>query len=240
MNRQIFSFTLGLFALFVSSEALGQGKVISLLKGELLDQSGVKVAGANIAVFKGYDKVITTKSTPEGKFQGILPGAGTYRITIKSDNYLYVEDTIDLQSLGSYRETPYHRQLIRLVSGSTLPLSAKVFSFASSDLTPAAKDELASWALAAKQNPRLSYEITAYPDADIRNKKKDAAQLKLVKARAQVIQSYFTGKGVSVSVAISENRSPLGGLFEETIKLSKKKSAVRSEPQKLQIITRLR
>ncbi len=190
-------------------------KSVGLLKGEVVSPSGTPIPNVTIAIFKGTDKVTTTKSNSEGKVTSVLQPNATYRIVSASSEYFYHEDTVTVPALSSYQEFPVHIVLTPLTNGQPFDLTQPVFLPHERDIDRAALAELDRIAEEMKHNPKLSVSITVYPDAPVRTKK-DAAQKALASSRETAIRSYFMGKGIpssrfdvtSVTTSIPPGRFP--------------------------------
>jgi len=183
--------------LFITTNAGAQlSKAVGLLKGDVVSSDGTTLPGISFSIFKGVDKLTSTKSNSDGKVSTILQPNATYRVAVTSSGYMYHEDTLQIPSLSAYQEFPLHIVLTPLRDGQPFDLPLQVFVPKSSDISSAAMPELGKIANELKHNQKLSVAVTVYPDAPVVTKK-DAAQQKLASARETAIQSYFLGKSIS-------------------------------------------
>ncbi len=212
-----FSCLLGMTLLFVSPSQAQLSKSVGLLKADVTMSDGSPAADVPIAIFRGVDRISTTKSSPEGKVTTILQPNSTYRFVVSSTDYLYHEDTLNIGSLKSYTEFPLHIVVAPLHDGQTFELPAPVFSPRSQDILFGSHPELDRIVAQMKHNPKLSITATVYPDGMPKNKK-DNSQSILAAARQNTIRSYFLGNGISESrFSVTSNTSSVPpGKFSPT------------------------
>lgn len=218
-------------------------KTVTLLKGEVVSE-GQKVAGCQVSIYKGTEKVFTTKSNSEGKFTATLPPNTTYRVAFTSGKHLFHEEMLVVPAMEKFAETKLHASLRPLRSGETFPLTAMVFAPKSSLIEGAAATQLEEIAKIAKSNPKLSLIIKVYPDATTKAGK-DAAQQKLVASRASAVMSFLLSKGIQQkSFEIEQNSSapPSGGKFSVEVTETKKKKKITKTvlvPQYIEVTTKI-
>ncbi len=169
---------------------------VGLLKGQVTLADGTPLANVPVIIFRGVDRINTTRSTSDGRITSILQPNGMYRFAVSEPGYMYSEDTLNVPALSAYQEFPVHIVLTPLRDGELFHLPQPVFEPRARDIDPAADAELNAIALQLKHDPKLSVSIVVYPDAPIKTKR-DAAQKSLVTSRVASMQSYLIGQGVS-------------------------------------------
>jgi hypothetical protein len=224
-------------------------KTVALLKGDVSAQDGSELSGASIAVYKGTDKVASTRTNDQGKFTAILQPGTNYRIAISHPTSLYMEDAIEVPASEKYLEVPYHASLKPLHDGMTYEIPTPVFMPGSSEIEAGAKSALEGLVTTLKHNPKLSISCNIFPDAPIKGGKKDAKadakQQALLLSRATSLTSYFTSSGISeASYSINKGKTVPAGRFPQTVvvtkgKKGKPKSTTVLVPQYAEIITHL-
>lgn len=178
---------------------------VGLLKADVTLADGTIAADVPVAIFKGTDRISTTKSSPQGKITTVLQPNATYRFVVSSNDYLYHEDTLHIGALKSYTEFPLHIVIAPLKDGQIFELPLPVFAPRTQDILPGAQPELERIVTQMKHNPKLAAGVTVYPDALPKNKK-DISQKTLADARETSMRSYFLGKGISESrLSVSSN-----------------------------------
>lgn len=210
---------LGIFsvAAFQAAGFAQLSKSVGLLKADVTLADGSPARDVPVAIFRGVDRVSTTKSSPDGKITTVLQPNSVYRFVVNSNDYLYHEDTLNIGALKSYTEFPFHIVVSPLVDGATFDLSQPIFAPRSQDILPGSHEELDRAVTELKHNPKLSASITVYPDGMPKNKK-DNSQTVLANARMNAMRSYFLGKGIPESrFSVMTNTSSLPpGKFEAT------------------------
>ena len=224
--------------LFIANNAGAQiSKSVGLLKGDVVSSDGSSLPGVSFSIFKGVDKLTSTKSNSEGKVSTILQQNATYRIAVTSSGYMYHEDTVQVPTLSAYQEFPLHIVLTPLKDGQSFDLPLQIFVPNSSDISSGAMPELAKVTNELKHNQKLSVSITVYPDAPVMSKK-DAAQQKLVAGRETTVRSYFLGKSISsdkfsvesITTSIPPGRFPAPPASAASATKSKKKKKAATTP----------
>lgn len=239
----ITSRVLALSVLFVGS-AFGQiQKTVTLLKGDVSSSEGSKIADVQVAIFKGHEKVFQTKSNSEGKFSATLQPNATYRIVLSNSQFLYREDTLSIPTLEKFRETPYAATMRPLRSGERFSLTNMVFRPNSSLIEPEAAAQLEEIAKMTKLNPKLSLQITVYPDV-VGKGKQASEQQNLVASRATAVMSFLRAKGVPEKAFVIERGStvPTERRFSLEITETQKKKQVKKTvmvPQYIEVVSKV-
>ena len=209
---------------------------VGLLKGTVTNADGTPLPNVTVVVFRGVERVTSTKSNPQGDITSILQPNGVYRFVIDEKGYLYHEDTLSVPALSAYREFPLHIALTPLRDGQLLALPEPVFEPRSHQISPAAYSELDAIAFQLKHLPKLAVSIVCYPDAPVKTKR-DAAQRALASARQAAMSAYFSSKGiasdrvsvVTVTTTVPDGRFPMPAGMAGS-KYSRKKRKAPAEP----------
>jgi outer membrane protein OmpA-like peptidoglycan-associated protein len=215
-------------------------KVITLLKGEVTNAEGQPASDVSVGIYKGTEKVFTTKSNKEGKFTATLQPNTTYRVTFANSNFQFREQTLAIPALDKYQETPLRVSLTPLRNGEAFALASLVFKPKSSTIEADASRHLEDIITVVKQNPKLTLDITVYPDATIKNKKQ-AGEETLLASRAMAVQSLLISRGLNDrQFVITQNRTtPSGGEFAMEITEVKKKKQIKKTvmvPQYIRVV----
>lgn len=243
--RSVFVSAIVLAALTSVSSAQ-MSKVVALVKGQVQSTSGGAVADVAIQVYKGSEKVNTTKSTSEGKFQMILQPGTDYKLICTNAKFYSQEQALPIPAMEKYAEVPVTITMRPLELGTPYPFGDLVFEPKSSVVSPKVTSDLDAIVAQLKRNSKLSLAVTVYPDMSTTGKA-GAAQTDLANARKNAISGYFLGKGLnssSVSVTTSTAFGP--GKFERMVtmddpappakgKKAPKKKAKTTAPVKMKV-----
>lgn len=229
--------------LFTQSASAQLQKVVTLLKGEVENTEGKKLSDVSVSIFKGTEKINTTKTNSEGKFVATLQPDATYRVTFTNSNYLFMEQTLTIPKLEKFQETPLRVTMAPLRNGDAFTIAHMVFKPGSSMIESAASSRLEEIAKLAKQNPKLTLHITVYPDATIKSAKQSADE-KLLSSRASAVTSLLMSKGLTEkNFVIEQVRTvPTGGKFAVEVVEKKKKKEVKKTvmvPQYIQVVAKV-
>jgi hypothetical protein len=215
-------------------------KVITLVKGEVTNAEGQPATDVSVGIYKGTEKVFTTKSNKEGKFTATLQPNATYRVTFANNNYQFREQILAIPALDKYQETPLKVSLASLRSGEAFALTSLVFKPKSSIIETDGAQRLEDIITVVKQNPKLSLDITVYPDATIKNKKQTADET-ILASRAVAVQSFLMSRGLNdKQFTITKNSTtPSDGKFAMEVTEVKKKKEIKKTvmvPQYIRVV----
>ncbi|HET6511830.1 MAG TPA: carboxypeptidase regulatory-like domain-containing protein [Candidatus Kapabacteria bacterium] len=215
-------------------------KVITLIKGEVTNADGQPAADVSVGIYKGTEKVFTTKSNKDGKFTATLQPNATYRVTFANSNYQFREQTLAIPALERYQETPLRVSLTPLKSGEAFAIASAVFKPKSSTIEADGAQRLEDIVTVVRQNPKLTLEITVYPDATIKNKKQVGEET-LLAARAVAVRSFLMSRGMNENqFVITQNKTtPTDGKFAMEITEVKKKKQIKKTvmvPQYIRVV----
>ncbi len=207
-----------LAAVFGASTSYSQlSKPVGLVKGEVRNSSGAPVEGVVIQTYKGGEKINTTKSTPEGKFQIILQPNTEYHLIFSSPSYYTLDQPVSVPTLEKTQDIPVSATIRPLELGSPYPFKAPVFEPKSSTVSPAVTTDLDNIAAQIKRNGKLRLAVTVYPD-EMPSGKKMAVQTDLANSRKNAIAGYFLAKGINNNlVSVTVSNSVPSGKFDRTV-----------------------
>ena len=207
-------------------------KPTALLKGEVRSEEDQSVvAGLQVAVMKGSDRVASSKTNVDGKFTAIVPPGGQYRISYTSKDYAFREDTINVPSADKYQEIAVRTTVMPLRDNQDFTPKQPVFVHGSSTIDHVAAERLDQLATLVRKNGRVRLQVAVYPDMEITSKK-DAPQQRLLDQRATALRSFFLSRNVSSANISVEALPTLSGtdatasVMEAPAKGKKKKPAV--------------
>lgn len=211
------AFAVALIAAVTSVASAQMNKVVALVKGEIVNQSGAKVPDVSVQVYKGSEKVNTTKSTSEGTFQVILTPGTEYKLICSNAKYYYHEQMLSIPTLEKYQIIPITVPMRALEIGTPYPFTNMVFEPKSSTVSPNVASDLDQIAAQMKRNGKLTLSVTVYPDV-AGTSASSAAETELANARKNAIAGYFMSKGLSASsVAVTVSTTLGPGKFERMI-----------------------
>ena len=229
--------------LFSTSTAGAQlQKVMTLVKGSVTVE-GQPANGVSVAIYKGTEKVFTTKSNKEGKFTATLQPNTNYRVTFTNNSYQFREEQLAIPTMDKYAETAMSVSLKPLRSGEAFALSSVIFKPKSSTIESQGATHLEDIITTVKQNPKLTLDITVYPDQTIKGKKQ-AGEETLLASRAVAVKSFLLSRGLTEKQfnVTSDKTAPSDGKFAMEITEVKKKKAIRKTvmvPQYIRVVGRV-
>lgn len=219
-------------------------KVVTLVKGEVTNAEGQAASDVSVAIYKGTEKIFSTKSNKEGKFNATLAPNGTYRVTFNNSNYQFAEQQLVVPAMEKFQETPLRMTLKPLKHGEAFLITSQIFKPKSSMIETEGATRLEDIITTVKQNPKLSLDITVYPDATIKNSKKQSADETLLASRASAVKSLLLSRGLSERQfnVVMEKSAPSDAKFEMEIVEVKKKKETRKKvkvPQYIRVVSRV-
>ena len=210
-------------------------KTVALLKGEIASTAGDHPSGATISIYKGTDKIATTRTNPDGKFTAVVPPDGMYRITVNHPSFIFAEDSIAVPASDKYEEIAFHTTIRPLRDGQSFDFPTPVFLQGSARLEASIADQLEDIVSALKHNPKLTLGITVYPDKQLAGVKASNED-QLVAQREAAIVSFFLSRNItSKTVTVSKSSAvPAEGRFPQTVTIAGKKK--KSKPTTVTVL----
>ena len=235
---------IALTLLFTGSANAQLQKVVTLVKGEVTNAEGQAASDVSVAIYKGTEKIFTTKSNKEGKFNATIAPNATYRVTFNNSNYQFAEQQLVVPAMDKFQETPLRMTLKTLKNGEPFLITTQIFKPKSSMIEAEGATRLEDIVTTVKQNPKLTLDITVYPDATIKNSKKQSADETLLASRASAVKSLLMSRGLAEKQfnVIQEKTTPSDAKFEVEIVEVKKKKETRKKvkvPQYIRVVGRV-
>jgi len=199
----------GEYAYFVSSKSgygnsdifriklpeMARPNPVVLVKGKVLNQKNNLPLQAIINYFDLQNSAIsgTAMSNPEtGYYQITLPAGRLYGFLASAENFISVNENVDLKDLGEYKELERDLYLVPIEIGEKVRLNNIFFETGKWDLLPESFAELDKLVKILNDNPGMEIEINGHTD----NVGNDESNLVLSQKRAAAVVTYLLGKGV--------------------------------------------
>lgn len=173
-------------------------KPLTLIKGTIIDESGLPAKNALITVTDNEtEKVIGVykANSKTGAFLFILPPGKNYNITYQADQHLFYSENMEIKKETNYLEIKKAILLNPITVGSKIVLNNIFFDFDKATLRPLSNVELKNLVTLMRSNSNLKVEISGHTD----NKGNDAYNKKLSEERAQAVVNRLIEKGISGS-----------------------------------------
>ncbi len=199
----------GEFAYFVSAKSgygnsdifriklpeMAKPRPVVLVKGKVLNQKTNTPLQAIINYFdlQDADNYGTAMSNPEtGYYQITLPAGRLYGFLASSDQYISVNENVDLKDLDEYKELERDLYLVPIVIGEKVRLNNIFFETGKWDLLPESFTELDKLVKILNDNQTMEIEINGHTD----NVGNDESNLTLSQKRAASVVNYLLSKGI--------------------------------------------
>ncbi len=199
----------GEFAYFVSSEnSIGNDdifrvklpeelkpKKIVLISGKVLDSKTNKPVSAMILYETLPDgkNIGNARSNPEtGEYKIALPEGYKYGFLAQADNYIAVNENVDLTNLKEYKEVEKNLILVPIEKGQVIRINNIFFKYNDFNLLPDSFIELNRLVEFMVKNPNIRIQINGHTD-DIGSNESNRV---LSTKRANSVVEYLISKGI--------------------------------------------
>ncbi len=233
----------GEFAYFVSyKDTFGKGDIyriaipdalrprpVTLMSGRVVDARTKKPIGAIIryeSLTTGREIGIARSDSLTGAYTISLPVGELYGFRAEADQYISINENIDLRNLEKYQEVKRDLRLVKLEKGQSVLVNNIFFDTGKWDLRPESDPELKRIADVLLRNPSMSITIAGYTD-NVGAKK---ANLDLSQKRAQAVFTYF------VQLGIEQKRLLAKGFGAEKPATSNKSEEGRQQNRRVEFI----
>jgi OOP family OmpA-OmpF porin len=233
----------GEFAYFVSyKDTFGKGDIyriaipdalrprpVTLMSGRVVDARTKKPIGAIIryeSLTTGREIGIARSDSLTGAYTISLPVGELYGFRAEADQYISINENIDLRNLQKYQEVKRDLRLVKLEKGQSVLVNNIFFDTGKWDLRPESDPELKRIADVLLRNPSMSITIAGYTD-NVGAKK---ANLDLSQKRAQAVFTYF------VQLGIEQKRLLAKGFGAEKPATSNKSEEGRQQNRRVEFI----
>lgn len=171
---------------------------VTLLKGFVHDAVTLMPLESDIEIVDNEKKevIATFKSNSKtGKYLVTLPSGKNYGIAVKSENYLFHSENVDIPVSTGYLEVEKNIGLKKVVVGSKIVLKNIFFDFDKATLRPESTAELDRLIKLLNDIPSLRIELSGHTD----NRGKDEYNQNLSERRAKAVVDYLIQKEINTS-----------------------------------------
>ncbi|MBL0741186.1 OmpA family protein [Chryseolinea lacunae] len=173
-------------------------KVVTLLKGKVIDESNASPLGAVISLVDNTtNKVITKINTNPltGEFELVIPHGGNYGVATEKSGYLFNSINFALPEFAEYQEIDTHIIMVKAEVGSKVVLKNIFFDIGKSDLKTESVAEVENIRELMITNPNLKVQINGHTD----NSGNAASNKALSLKRASSVVTYLASHGIDAS-----------------------------------------
>jgi len=175
-----------------------QKRVVSVLKGKVIDENTAKPLGATISLVDNETKKVLSKLTVDeatGDFELVIPHGGNYGVSTERVGYLFNSINFSVPKFAEYQEIDMHIIMVRAEVGSKVILKNIFFDTGKSDLRNESIAEIENIQELLKSNPLLRVQINGHTD----NTGNAASNKVLSLKRASAVVDYLVANGVDAS-----------------------------------------
>lgn len=172
-------------------------KVITLLKGKVIDENSAAPLAAVISLIDNANNKVMVKinSNPAtGEFELVIPHGGNYGVATEKSGYLFNSINFNVPAFADYQEIDTHIIMVKAEVGSKVVLKNIFFDVGKSDLRPESIAEVENIRELLAGNPNLRVQINGHTD----NSGNAAANKALSLKRATSVVNYLAQKGVAM------------------------------------------
>lgn len=173
-------------------------KVVTLLKGKVIDESNASPLGAVISLVDNTtNKVITKINTNPvtGEFELVIPHGGNYGVATEKSGYLFNSINFALPEFAEYQEIDTHIIMVKAEVGSKVVLKNIFFDIGKSDLKTESVAEVENIRELLITNANLKVQINGHTD----NSGNAASNKALSLKRASSVVTYLASHGIDAS-----------------------------------------
>lgn len=173
-------------------------KVITLLKGKVIDENSAAPLAAVISLIDNANNKVVAKinSNPiTGEFELVIPHGGNYGVATEKSGYLFNSINFNLPAFADYQEIDTHIIMVKAEVGSKVVLKNIFFDVGKADLRPESIAEVENIHELLVGNPGLRVQINGHTD----NSGNAAGNKTLSLKRATAVVNYLAEKGIAAS-----------------------------------------
>ena len=177
-------------------EARKLAKVVTLLKGKVIDEQNAAPLSAVISLVDNVtNKVITRISSnpASGEFELVIPHGGNYGVSTEKNGYLFNSINFNVPQFAEYQEIDTHIIMVKAEIGSKVVLRNVFFDIGKSDLKAESIAEVENIRKLLNSDMQLRVQINGHTD----NVGNAASNKALSLKRATSVVSYLVKNGVS-------------------------------------------
>jgi len=179
-----------------SIQAKKAQKVVTLLKGRVIDESNAAPLGAVISLVDNATNKVMAKINANpltGEFELIIPHGGNYGVATEKAGYLFNSINFALPEFAEYQEIDTHIIMVKAEVGSKVVLKNIFFDIGKSDLKTESVAEVENIRELLITNPNLKVQINGHTD----NSGNAASNKALSLKRASSVVTYLVGHGIA-------------------------------------------
>jgi outer membrane protein OmpA-like peptidoglycan-associated protein/Tol biopolymer transport system component len=173
-------------------------KVVTVLKGKVIDENTAAPLGATISLVDNETKKVLAKITTNpanGDFELVIPHGGNYGVATEKAGYLFNSINFNLPKFAEFQEIDTHIIMVRAEVGSKVILKNIFFDVGKSDLKKESIAEVEKIQELLLGNPNLKVQINGHTDNTGNSSSNKALSLK----RATAVVDYLVSHGVDAS-----------------------------------------
>lgn len=170
-------------------------EAVALIYGKVIDSKTNKPIEAQIIyelLPSGKEAGVAHSNPVTGEYKIVLPNGYKYGFLAKVDNYISINENLDLRKLDDYSEVNKDLYLVPIEKGQTVRLNNIFFDTGKYDLLDDSFAELNRVVELMNKNIDLKLEISGHTD----NVGKDEDNLVLSQKRAEAVANYLISKGI--------------------------------------------
>ncbi len=173
-------------------------KVVTVLKGQVIDETTAEPLAAVISLVNNENKKLMSKiySNPEtGAFELVIPHGGNYGVATEKVGYLFNSLNFNVPKFAEYQEIDLHIIMVRADVGSKVVLKNIFFDVGKFDLKTESLSELDKIKDLLTGSPNLKVQINGHTD----NTGSATANKQLSLKRATAVVDHLVSLGVDAS-----------------------------------------
>ena len=179
-----------------SIQAKKEQKVVTLLKGRVIDESNAAPLGAVISLVDNATNKVMAKINANpltGEFELIIPHGGNYGVATEKAGYLFNSINFALPEFAEYQEIDTHIIMVKAEVGSKVVLKNIFFDIGKADLKTESVAEVENIRELLITNPNLKVQINGHTD----NSGNAASNKALSLKRASSVVTYLEAHGIA-------------------------------------------
>jgi len=173
-------------------------KVVTLLKGKVIDESNAAPLGAIISLVNNETNEVITRINANpltGEFELVIPHGGNYGVATERKGYLFNSINFNLPQFAEYQEIDTHIIMVKAEVGSKVVLKNIFFDVGKADLKSESIAEVENIRELLLVNSALKVQINGHTD----NSGNAASNKVLSLKRATAVVDYLTSKGIAAT-----------------------------------------
>lgn len=173
-------------------------KVVTLLKGKVIDERNAAPLGAVISLVDNVTNKVITKISSHpttGEFEISIPHGGNYGVATEKAGYLFNSINFNVPQFAEYQEIDTHIIMVKAEVGSKVVLRNVFFDIGKADLKPESIAEVENIKELLVNDPNLRVQINGHTD----NVGNAASNKALSLKRASAVVNYLVQHGIAAT-----------------------------------------